>query len=101
MLATLAWAGAWVIAWAVFWRRKQKRWPLFVGLVPLGLMLAFLIVGFGWVVLLAFSPALPLGFIVTVGIGKLIVEMIGKRLVFKRSDMRSGRPAAPPRGMVE
>lgn len=88
----------WFLAWLVLWRKKSRRWPIGVALLPCGLVA--LVIAFGLVPFIFLLPA-ALGVILTVGLLKLLVEGAGRRNVFASSTIRASQPKAPPRGLVE
>lgn len=96
-LVLVSWAAVWALAWLVVWRRRGQKWPLLVGIVPMGLVLAV----FGlWIFAFAFVGLIP-GILGAVAMGKAIIAFAGRRAAFARSAFRAAQPKAPPRGLVE
>jgi len=93
----VAWAVVWIGAWLLVWRRRGRKWPLFVGLLPAALLLGWLLLQTYLALAALFVPAIVL----LIGLGKFIVWAAGRRGVLARSGLKAGRTSVSPEGLVK
>jgi hypothetical protein len=87
----LALATCFVVWLVILWRGVPLRWAS-------GLMAAALV---GWLFVLYTLPSVPVLIVGGIGLGKLVLQVVGRRNTLARSQLAVSGSAVSPRGLVE